>query len=98
MGRGGRGRGGGVVRRLGVGEREGGFVILVSRATGRQIECADAHATSTSDLPQVERRNMHSSIWRCAHAHSAESARNVPPTIKCVDLRHEARSLGSAGH
>jgi len=39
---GGRGRGGGVVRRLGVGERERRFVILIDIATGRQIEGLDA--------------------------------------------------------
>jgi len=67
MGRGGRGRGGGVVRRLGVGERERVIGILVSRATGRKIECEDdvRRVRATSSRPRATIR-----IQRDGDAHT----------------------------
>jgi len=84
MGMGGRGRGGGVVRRLGAGERERGFGILLFMTTGHHVACVDAmrRIERTFQTPLVD--THHRDSGAAGSATIADKATSSEETVEKV--------------
>ena len=82
MGRGGREREGGVVRRLGVGEREGGFVILLFMMTGHHVACVDAMRRMERTSQALLADTQHRDSGAAGSATIADRATNSEVTVE----------------